>query len=151
MIQIPATPDGYDDAHFLLLRGLEGIGCGETVKVNLGETVFAGRSRRCQYSLKKTPAYLLAEDGERERLRASLAYRATSRRHCRITYLSPDVAEVENLSANGTIVDGHRVDKVLLQDVRKAVHEIRLGPRGDVLRLACGSLEIVRRASAEAR
>jgi pSer/pThr/pTyr-binding forkhead associated (FHA) protein len=151
MIQIPATPDGYDEAHFLLLRGIDGIGSGETVKVNLGETVFAGRSRRCQYSLKKTPAYLLTEDADRDRLRQSLAFRCTSRRHCRITYLSPDVAEVENLSANGTLVDGHRVDRVLLQDVRKAAHEIRLGPRGDVLRLACGSVELVQKASAEAR
>jgi pSer/pThr/pTyr-binding forkhead associated (FHA) protein len=144
MIQVPRAPDGYDDAHYVLLRGVEGIGEGETLKINLGETVFAGRSRRCQYSLKKTPGYLMSEDGGRERIRESLAFRCTSRKHCRITYLSPDVVEVENLSPNGTIVDGHRIDRVLLQDIRTAPHRIRLGTRGDVLELACGSLEWVK-------
>jgi pSer/pThr/pTyr-binding forkhead associated (FHA) protein len=148
MIQVPRPESGYDDDHYVLLRGVEGIGAGETIKVNLGETVFAGRSRRCQYSLKKTPGYLLAEDGSRERIRESLAFRCTSRRHCRITYLSPDVVEVENLSPNGTLVDGHRVDRVLLQDVRRTPHRVRLGPRGDLIEIACGSVELVRRAPA---
>jgi hypothetical protein len=144
MIQVPRAPDGFDDGHYVLLRGVEGIGEGETLKINLGETVFVGRSRRCQFSLKKTTGYLLAEDDRREEIRDSLAFRCTSRRHCRIAYLSPDVVEIENLSPNGTIVDGHRVDRILLQDVRTTPHRIRLGARGDVLELACGSVEWVR-------
>jgi hypothetical protein len=59
----------------------------------------------------------------------------------RITYLAPDVVEILNLSPNGTLVDGHRVDRILLDDVRRTRHEIRLGPHGDRLELVCGSVE----------
>lgn len=142
MIQILPDPAPYDDTHYLLLRGVEGIGVGERVKVSLGETVFLGRSSRCHYSLKKTPRYLRDRDGERAAIRDSLAYKTVSRRHCRVSYLSPDVVEVQNLSQNGTFVDGHRVDRVLLHDVRRSTHAIRLGQSGDVIEISCGSVEI---------
>ncbi len=148
MIQILPDPAPYDDSHYLLLRGLEGIGAGERAKINLGETVHVGRSSPCQYSLKKTPRYLRDRDGERARIRGSVAYRSVSRVHCRIAYLSPDVVEIQNHSPNGTFVDGHRVDRPLLHDVRSGKHVIRLGASGDVLELACGSLEVPAQKSA---
>lgn len=141
MIQLTNDGPRYDDRHYLRLAGRDGLTEGESVKLCLGETVVVGRSRTCDLSLKKTLRYL-CDDAERARIRASLPYRATSRRHVRLTYLSPDVVEVENLSRNGTLVDGFRVDRVLLHDVRTATHEIRLGEHGDVLVLACGSVEL---------
>jgi pSer/pThr/pTyr-binding forkhead associated (FHA) protein len=140
MIQIQPDPAPYDDRHYLLLRGVEGIGAGETVKVSLGESVEVGRSRHCQWSLKRTARWLKDEAGERREIEDSVAFRAVSRRHCRVSYLAPDLAEVENLSRNGTFVDGHRVDKVVLSDCRRATHRIRLGTAGDLIELACGSL-----------
>lgn len=142
MIQIKPDPAPYDDSHYLVLTGTTGAGAGERVKVNLGETVHVGRSRTCQFSLKKTERYLSDRDGERAAIRESLAFRAVSRRHCRISYLSADLAEIVNLSRNGTFVDGHRVDRIVLDDVRRRSHEIRLGTHGDVLMLSCGSVEI---------
>ena len=140
MIQLHPGPAPYDDTHYLWLEGLEGISSGEKVKSCLGEAVTVGRSRHATFSLKKTTRYLLVEPPDRAALCGSLAWRAVSRRHCRLVYVSPDVVELTDLSRNGTFVDGHRVDRIALQGVRHAVHEIRLGPHGDVLRLSCGSL-----------
>ncbi len=140
MIQITPGPAPYDDTHYLWLEGLAGIAAGERVKICLGEAVVVGRSRLATFSLKKTTQYLLVKPPEREALRGSLPWRSVSRRHCRLDYVAPDVVELTDLSRNGTFVDGHRVDRIALQDVRRAVHEIRLGPHGDLLRLTCGSL-----------
>jgi pSer/pThr/pTyr-binding forkhead associated (FHA) protein len=142
MIQLTTDGPAYDDRHYLRLAGRDGLTQGETLKISLGESVVVGRSRTCDLSLKKTPRYLRDADGERARIQASLPFRATSRRHVRLSYVAPDVVEVENLSPNGTFVDGHLVDRRLLTDVRVATHEIRLGAHGDVLVLACGSVEL---------
>ncbi|MFO0932766.1 MAG: FHA domain-containing protein [Planctomycetota bacterium] len=141
MIQLTTDGPRYDDRHYLRLAGRDGLTRGESLKISLGEVVVVGRSRACDLSLKKTPRYL-CDDGERARIQASLPFRATSRRHVRLAYVAPDVVEVTNLSPNGTLVDGFRVDRVLLTDVRTATHEIRLGAHGDVLVLACGSVEL---------
>jgi len=145
MIYVKPDPAPYDDSHYLVLEGRAGIAAGERVKVSLGETVTVGRSRTCQFSLKKTPRYLNDRDGERASIRGSLGYRSVSRRHCRVAYLAPDLVEVVNLSRNGTFVDGHRVDRIVLDDIRRrlAAHEIRLGRHGDVLGLSCGSVELL--------
>lgn len=142
MFHVKPDPAPYDDSHYLIVEGRSGVGAGERVKVSLGESVLVGRSRACEFSLKKTPRFLKDEGGARAKIRASLGYRSVSRRHCRVTYLAPDLAEVENLSCNGTLVDGHRVDRVVLGDVRSAPHEIRLGRHGDTILLSCGSVEI---------
>jgi len=142
MIQLTNDGPHYDDRHHLRLAGRAGLIEGETLKISLGESVVVGRSRTCDLSLKKTPRYLRDAGGERARIQASLAFRATSRRHVRLSYVAPDVVEVENLSPNGTLVDGHRVDRFRLSDVRTATHELRLGAHGDVLVLACGSVEL---------
>jgi pSer/pThr/pTyr-binding forkhead associated (FHA) protein len=143
MIQIKPDPAPYDDTHYLFLTGVDGIGKGEKVKVSLGESVDLGRSRHCGWSLKKSDRYLKDVDGERAAIRQSVAFRSVSRRHCRITYLAADRVEIVNLSPNGTFVDGHRVDRILLEDCRRAKHRIRLGPNGDVVELSCGSAEVV--------
>jgi hypothetical protein len=49
---------------------------------------------------------------------------------------------VLNLSRNGTLVDGHKVDRVVLTDCRERGHTIRLGPEGVVLDLLPGSLPV---------
>ena len=144
MIYVKPDPAPYDDSHYLVLEGRAGIAAGERLKVSLGETVTVGRSRTCQFSLKKTPRFLSDADGEQASIRGSLGYRSVSRHHCRIAYLAPDLVEIVNLSRNGTFVDGHRVDRIVLDDIRgpSRAHEIRLGQHGDVLRLSCGSVEL---------
>ncbi len=142
MIELHPQPESYDARHYLFVRGSGDMGDGQTVKVNLGETVVCGRSRHCDWSLKKTPRYLSNPEGYRDHLKESLPFRATSRRHCRITYVAADMVEVENLSGNGTLVDGHRVDRIVLTDCRVKAHEIRLGADGVRLALQPGSLPI---------
>ena len=141
MIQIKPDPAPYDDTHYLVLQGVDGIGVGETAKISLGESLVVGRSRYCGWSLQKSARYLKDENGEREAIRESVAFRSVSRRHCRVTYLAPDLAEVVNLSPNGTIVDGHRVDRIVINDCRRKPHRIQLGPTGDTVELHCGSVE----------
>jgi hypothetical protein len=142
VIDVKPTLHGYDERHYLSVRGTEPETDGQTLKLNLGETIVLGRSRWCDWSLKRTPAYLQAEQSLRDRMRSSLPWRSTSRRHCKVTYVSPDMVEVENLSPNGTLVDGHRVDRIVLTDCRTQPHEIRLGPKGASLNLAPGALPI---------
>jgi pSer/pThr/pTyr-binding forkhead associated (FHA) protein len=142
MIHVKPDPAPYDDRHYLVLKGVEGIGRDERVKISLGESVDVGRSRHCGWSLKKSVRYLKDRGGDRDAIRESLAFRTVSRRHCRITYLAADLVEVVNLSPNGTFVDGHRVDRVVLDDCRRAVHRIQLGKNGDVVELSCGSAEV---------
>lgn len=133
--EISAEEVPYDGRFLLALRGTGEFGEGSHLPIRLGQTVVVGRSRHCDWSLKRTPAWLRSPDGERDEVRQSMPWRTTSRRHCRIAYIAPDLVDVENLSANGTIVDGHRVDRIVLTDCRQRAHTIRLGPQGVTLEL----------------
>lgn len=150
MIQLRPNPHGYDERYWLSLKGTGELGEGEFLKLALGESVVCGRSRYCDWSMKRTPGYLQHEDEERKEIRRSTAWRSTSRRHCRLTYITPDMVDVENLSANGTLVDGHQVDRIVLTDCRRREHTIQMGLNGPVLILAPGSLPIEIQAPAEA-
>jgi pSer/pThr/pTyr-binding forkhead associated (FHA) protein len=142
MIQVQDSETGYDDATYVFLKGVGDGLDGQTVKISLGESITCGRSRHCGWSLKRTPLYLKDQNGERESLRASLPWRATSRRHVRITYLAPDLVDVQNLSQNGTFVDGHLVDRIVLTDCRRQPHRIQMGPKGALLEIQPGSLPV---------
>lgn len=126
----------------LVLRPRDPAVKGETVRINLGQSLTAGRSRRCGWSLKRTLTYLEDKDGSRAKMRSSLAFTSVSRRHCRISFLAPDLVEVANLATNGTLVDGRAIDRLLIEDARFQTHTIQLGPEGVVLELTPGSLPI---------
>lgn len=128
----------YDERFVLALQGTGTFGEGSHLGIRLGQSVVVGRSRHCDWSLKRTPAWLRKPEAEREALRESLPWRATSRRHCRISYVAPDLVDIENLSTNGTLVDDHRIDRIILTDCRRRAHTIRLGPEGVVLELRPG-------------
>jgi pSer/pThr/pTyr-binding forkhead associated (FHA) protein len=142
MIDLRSEPHGYATDTWLLLRGLEGLGEGQQVKLSLGETIVIGRSRHCDWSLRRSPAYLKSADGDRKQIEEDLAFKACSRRHAQIAYVSADMVEIQNLSTNGTLVDGHKVDRIVLTDCRTTAHRLRLGVRGVELELAPGSLPV---------
>ena len=142
MIRLRPRSDGYDERYYLQLKGLGDLAHGEMLKLCLGESVVCGRSRHCDWSLKRAPGYLKHEDHERRAIRHTLAWRSTSRRHCRITYIAPDMVDIENLSSNGTLIDGHQIDRLVLTDCRDRPHEITLGPHGITLHLEPGALPI---------
>ena len=128
--------------HWIVLRGVGGLAEGQQLKLAVGETIVVGRSRHCDWSLRRGPAFLKSDKDEREAIKADLLYSSVSRKHLRISYLAPDMLEIENLSGNGTLVDGRPVDKLVLTDVRTQAHRIQLGPEGVILELQPGSLPI---------
>ena len=142
MIQVKNEDNGYDDSVYLSLRGRGDLGDGQTLKLSLGETIVCGRSRHCEWSLKRAPGYLKTEKKARRAIQESLTFRSVSRRHVRIAFLAKDQVELENLSTNGTLLDGHRIDRIVLDDCLDKAHTIQLGPRGVTLELEPGSLPV---------
>jgi len=134
--------NGYDTEQYVSLRGLGDLASGQQVKVNLGETITVGRSRHCDWSLRRAPSYLKSNGDGRDVIRHDLRYNSVSRKHAHIRYVAPDMVEIENLSGNGTLVDGKLVDKIVLTDCREQTHRIQLGPKGVILELAQGSLPL---------
>ena len=132
----------YDTRHYITITGLGELAEGQNVTINLGESIVVGRSRHCEWSLRRTPSYLKMDETHRGAVQGSHAYNSVSRKHARISYVAPDMVEIRNLSSNGTLVDGRLVDKLILQDCRENSHKIQLGPRGVLLMLQPGSLPI---------
>lgn len=128
-----SSPAGSPAAWSVLVRARDARLQGETVALVLGGRLVLGRSKACGWSLKRTLPYLQADEAGRQSLRSDPAFAAVSRRHCRIAYLAPDMLEVENLSRNGTWVDGLRVERLLVTDLRARPHTLQLGPEGPLL------------------
>jgi pSer/pThr/pTyr-binding forkhead associated (FHA) protein len=93
----------------LEIRGAGGILQGVRRLIEPGTTVVVGRSRSCQVSLRRMRGYLEAENPA-ELLR-SVPFRRVSRVHCEIAYLPDSRVEIRDLSQNGTLVDGRRIDR----------------------------------------
>jgi pSer/pThr/pTyr-binding forkhead associated (FHA) protein len=109
----------------ILVRGVRGFLRGEERVLHVGDECVVGRSRAADLSLKRAKRFL--ERPDRLQIAKSERFLAVSRRHVRIRFLHPDVVEVKDLSANGTLLDGRRVDCVALTDLRSRAHEIGLG------------------------
>jgi pSer/pThr/pTyr-binding forkhead associated (FHA) protein len=138
---------GPDTGAWLSLRGFGELADGQHLKLGIGESMIIGRSRHCDWSLRRAPAYLTSDPASRGAIKQDLAFNSVSRQHVRITYSAPDRVEVRNLSGNGTLVDGVLVEGtglgcVVLTDVRFKSHRIQLGPAGIELELAPGSLPV---------
>jgi pSer/pThr/pTyr-binding forkhead associated (FHA) protein len=136
------STDEQDTRPYLSLSGLGDLAEGQHLKVRLGETISLGRSRHCDWSLRRTPRFLKSHAESRVEIKGDLAYSSVSRRHATLSYLAEDLVEVQNLSGNGTLVDGVLVDKLVLTDCRTATHRIQLGPKGVILELQPGSLPL---------
>ena len=136
-----AGPNGADPA-WIALHGVGPLAEGQQLKIAVGESIVIGRSRHCDWSLRRAPTFLKSNREERKAIRKDLAFNSVSRKHVRLTYKAPDELEIENLSGNGTLVDGREVTRAVLTDIRRETHVIRLGPEGVVLELAPGSLPL---------
>ena len=108
------------------LVGTAGFVKGEAFPVGLGSTVVIGRSRSCDISLQRCPTWLELDEDERD---AARDFKTVSRKHVRVSCYDSDNVEVEDLSSNGTFVDGRRVDRIVLTDLRERSHELLLGTR----------------------
>jgi pSer/pThr/pTyr-binding forkhead associated (FHA) protein len=132
----------YDTRHYISVTGLGILAEGQNVTVNLGESICVGRSRHCDWSLRRTPSYLKMDEAHRSEVQLSHAYNSVSRKHARISYVAPDIVEIKNLSPNGTLVDGRLVDRLFLQDCRENSHKIQMGLKGVILLVQPGSLPL---------
>lgn len=114
MIATNRDPNGYDASRSLTLRGIHGLLANEAVSIRLGESVVVGRSRKCDFCTRFSKTFLTATEEEQFAMLDTRSFLRVSRRHVRITFLSPSCVEVWDLSNNGTWVDGNRVDRIFL-------------------------------------
>lgn len=109
-----------------VLIGIEGFVKGEEYPLWRGATVVVGRSRSCDISLRRCKAWLALDPEQRDEQRD---FKTVSRKHVRLSHLEPETVEIEDLSSNGTCVDGQRISRVVVTDLRERSHELLLGTR----------------------
>ena len=114
-----------------VLTGIAGVVEEEVFHLEYGKSVTIGRSRACDISLRNCKRWIeLEETGEVPEESA----KTVSRKHLKITFHNADSIELEDLSSNGTYVDGIRIDRLVITDIREAPHEVQMGG-GDKFRL----------------
>lgn len=121
---------GFNKSRFLLLRGKEGIVEGESFCIYFGQSVVVGRSSSCHFSLKRCKKFI---DSKGKDVLNDSNFRKISRRHFRISYCHPSMVEIEDLSQNGTFVDGKRIDKIVITDLKEKHYEISFGEKEVIL------------------
>ncbi len=119
------------------LRGIEGHVKGEEMRLEYGRTIVVGRSRSCDFSLRRIKAWLEKNEEEREKDRP---FKTVSAKHFEITMYNLGSIEIVNLSPNGTYVDGSRIDKLVIDDIAEKTHEIKIG-LGEKFELALSEVE----------
>lgn len=111
---------------YLRLRGVRGFLEGEERLLKRGDEIVVGRSRGADLSVRRATKFLGRMD--RNDLSRSEAWRTVSRQHARIAFYGADHVVIEDLSANGTFVDGQRIEgKLRLSDLADNPREIALG------------------------
>ena len=113
------------------LIGVGGHFAGEAYALEYGRTLIVGRSRKADFSLKRTEVFRNqtpeARDGDD-------SAHTVSARHFQITMFNLRSIEIKNLSVNGTQLDGKWVESAIVNDISQKPHEIRFG-LDEVLRL----------------
>jgi pSer/pThr/pTyr-binding forkhead associated (FHA) protein len=103
----------------------------EVFRLEYGKTVTVGRSREADFCLRRSEAYRALGSAEQE---ADNAAKTVSGKHFQVTMYNLNSIEIRNLSANGTWVDGQRIDVVMVDDISQHAHEIRFGEQ-EILKL----------------
>ena len=137
----------YDGSIAAAVVGRSGLFKGEEVVVRVGQCIVVGRSRSCDLSLARAAECLRIG---KEAMEQHKSYRKISRKHVRVCLVSSACIEIEDLSTNGTVVDGHRVDRIQLQGFLRRGEPIRV-EFGDGELLTVEPVSSVPAASTEAR
>ena len=109
----------------LVLCGAYGTFKGKKYLIHQGQSVCIGRSHSCDICLDASSS----KKDEKHEEQEGRQFQTISRKHLQITFKSETNVELEDLSANGTVVDGEKIDKIVLTDVATEVHVILLGTR----------------------
>jgi pSer/pThr/pTyr-binding forkhead associated (FHA) protein len=110
----------------LVLHGTYGTVQGKTYLIEQGKSVVIGRSRGCDICLDVGETQTFSNSDAQH---AGKHFQTISRKHLKITFHNETKVELEDLSANGTTVDGEKIDKILLCDITTESHTILLGSR----------------------
>jgi pSer/pThr/pTyr-binding forkhead associated (FHA) protein len=110
----------------IVLKGTTGLVKDETFSIDSGQAVTLGRSRSCDISIKSCKAYAMMEPEARDKDEGLLT---VSRKHLKIRFVKPETIELEDLSSNGTFLDGKKVEKLVIADLPQKAYELRLGRR----------------------
>ena len=109
-----------------VLVGIEGFVQGEEYPLWRGATVVVGRSRSCDISLRRCKAWLALDPQKRDE---QADFKSVSRKHVRISFADDNNIEIEDLSSNGTFLNGEKVSRVAIHNLRERSHELLLGTR----------------------
>jgi pSer/pThr/pTyr-binding forkhead associated (FHA) protein len=107
------------------IRGIHGWSNGTLYPLGDGDALVIGRSRSCDISLRRTEGYL---DQPRQNRDHDVDFNTVSRRHVRIK-LVRSVLIIEDLSTNGTWINGERLENRIDVDISRGPIELRLGNR----------------------
>lgn len=108
-----------------VLIGTAGLVQGESFLLAASVPVVIGRSRSCDISLRRIPSYLKASVETRD---IDHDFNTVSRRHARIE-VNGCRARIEDLSTNGTYVNGEHLSGSTEVDLAAAACAVRLGTR----------------------
>jgi len=109
-----------------MLIGVKGVVSGERFPLLANQEVLVGRSRSCEICLGKCRRWLQLNTAQQE---ADDEFNSVSRKHLRVIFRPPDTVELEDLSANGTFLDGQRLQRTRITDLKQRAREVRLGTR----------------------
>jgi pSer/pThr/pTyr-binding forkhead associated (FHA) protein len=109
-----------------VLVGIDGFVRGEEIPLQYGKTIIIGRSRGCDVSLRRCPRWRELESEEKDK---QTDFKTVSRKHLRVTFYNANGIELEDLSSNGTFVDGKRIARILISDIKERDHDVLLGTR----------------------
>jgi len=110
----------------LRIKGTDGFVKDEEFTVRPGKSVIIGRSRSCDISLRKTRRYKsLRKRNQGETI--DLRFRTVSRKHLKVNFNAPDDVEIEDMSSNGTFLDGEKIKRAVINDLDRREHSILIG------------------------
>jgi pSer/pThr/pTyr-binding forkhead associated (FHA) protein len=108
-----------------VLLGTAGMVDGEFFILEPGTDIVVGRSRSCDVSLRRTTAYLKTPPAQRDN---DHDFNTVSRRHLKIT-ISKSLANIQDLSTNGTFFNGEPMREPHKVDLAAGPCTVRLGTR----------------------
>ena len=120
-----STSGGSSAPVAAVLRGIHGWVDGERYHLTGDNAVVIGRSRSCDISLRRIVAYLDQPAGDRDN---DHDFNTVSRRHIRIE-LDGTNATIEDLSTNGSYVNGELLSAPMTVSLSESPCEVRLGTR----------------------
>ena len=107
-----------------VLVGISGVVQGESFALDYGKSLVIGRSRSCDISIRNCKRWQDTESAGEPPPESS---KTVSRKHFKLSYYNASSIEIEDLSSNGTFVDGKRIDRVVIADLKTRPHEIKMG------------------------